>query len=313
MSFWVPGYFGSLAAAPLQPGLSLASLYYHSTVGAGSQVAFARQVTLGKIQRPFNGNVNIDLDAEANLYFAIPSYTFKKQLFNAQTTLEMAIPYGHSQASVSAAVSGNLGIGSGFTLGKSLSEGVTALGDLAPMISLRWNHDVHNFMVYLAESVPVGSYDANRIVNLGTNHTSLDSGVGYTYFDLETGGEFSSVLGWTYNFKNQRTQYQNGVDMHGDFSASKFFAKKIQLGLVGYLYQQLSCDKGTGVFVGCFKSRVLGAGPQAGYMKLFKHAQVFINFKGYKEFSAENRASGWNTWLTVSVSPFHAPSETKKA
>lgn len=76
VSFWVPGYFGTLAAAPLQPGLSFASIYYHSTVSAGSQVAFARQVTLGKIQRPFSGQLNIDLDGEADLFFAIPSYTF---------------------------------------------------------------------------------------------------------------------------------------------------------------------------------------------------------------------------------------------
>src|SRR5262245_47134847 len=32
VSFWVPGFFGSLAAAPQQPGWSLASIYYHTDV-----------------------------------------------------------------------------------------------------------------------------------------------------------------------------------------------------------------------------------------------------------------------------------------
>src|ERR1700747_3565573 len=44
VSFWVPGFFGSLAAAPQVPGWSLATIYYHTSVSAGADVAFARQV-----------------------------------------------------------------------------------------------------------------------------------------------------------------------------------------------------------------------------------------------------------------------------
>jgi hypothetical protein len=29
VSFWVPGFFGSLAAVPQQPGWSLVNIYYH--------------------------------------------------------------------------------------------------------------------------------------------------------------------------------------------------------------------------------------------------------------------------------------------
>ena len=29
ISFWVPGFYGSLAAVPQQPGWSLANIYYH--------------------------------------------------------------------------------------------------------------------------------------------------------------------------------------------------------------------------------------------------------------------------------------------
>jgi hypothetical protein len=31
--------------------------------------------------------------------------------------------------------------------------------------------------------------------------------------------------------------------------------------------------------------------------------QGYLNFKAYGEFAAENRPSGWNTWVTFSVSP----------
>ena len=30
VSFWIPGFFGSLAAAPLQPGWTLQTTYYHT-------------------------------------------------------------------------------------------------------------------------------------------------------------------------------------------------------------------------------------------------------------------------------------------
>jgi hypothetical protein len=42
VSFWVPGLFGSLAAVPQQPGWSIISTYYHSSVSAGGDVGPAR-------------------------------------------------------------------------------------------------------------------------------------------------------------------------------------------------------------------------------------------------------------------------------
>jgi NADH:ubiquinone oxidoreductase subunit len=37
--------------------------------------------------------------------------------------------------------------------------------------------------------------------------------------------------------------------------------------------------------------------------------QGYVNLKGYGEFDAANRPSGWNTWLTFSISPM-APTST---
>jgi hypothetical protein len=62
--------FGSLAAVPQQSGWSFATVYYHTTVGAGSDVAFARQVTRGGITVNFPGNLNATLKADADLVLA---------------------------------------------------------------------------------------------------------------------------------------------------------------------------------------------------------------------------------------------------
>jgi hypothetical protein len=133
-------------------------------------------------------------------------------------------------------------------------------------------------------------------------------GGGYTYFEQKTGHEFSAVLGFTYNTINPATQYQNGVDMHLDWGASQFLTKQWQVGLVGYLYQEIGCDSGSGDRVGCFQSRVLGVGPQVGYIfPINEKWQGYLNLKGYGEFDAANRASGWNVWLTFNLSPAATP------
>ena len=39
VSMWLPGFFGSLAATPLQPGWALGTVYYHPSVAASGNVA----------------------------------------------------------------------------------------------------------------------------------------------------------------------------------------------------------------------------------------------------------------------------------
>ena len=95
--------------------------------------------------------------------------------------------------------------------------------------------------------------------------------------------------------------------MHFDWGASQFLSKQVLVGLVGYAYQELGCDSGSGDRVGCFRSRVFGIGPQLGYIFPLGDKQGYLNIKGYKEFGAENRPEGWNVWLTFSISPAAEP------
>jgi len=311
VSFWVPGFFGSLAAAPQVPGFAFANLLYYSQVSAGGNVAFAKQVPLGNININFNGNLNANVHGSAEpLYLAAPGYTFATPVLGGQFNITVAIPYGRIESSVDASITGNLGLGGpGFSVGRSLTQAITGLGDLAPMASLRWNFGVHNFMTFIDGNLTVGRYDQTRIANLGLGHNAIDAGGAYTYFDQKTGREFSATLGFTYNFENSHTQYQNGIDMHLDLAASQFVTKQLQIGLVGYWFDQLSCDSGSGDRLGCFESRVAGIGPQIGYViPISKEWQGYINLKGYKEFAAENRPDGWNAWLTFAISPA-APGE----
>ena len=78
--------------------------------------------------------------------------------------------------------------------------------------------------------IQVGMYSTSNLANIG--HGAIDSGVGYTYFNPQTGNEFSAVTGLTYNLVNPSTGYQNGLDWHLDWGASHFLTKTLQIGKI---------------------------------------------------------------------------------
>jgi hypothetical protein len=313
VSFWVPGFFGSLAAAPQQPGWSLATVYYHTSVSAGADVATAREFTLGRVpaNATVNANLNLSVNATGDLGFVIPTYVFATPVLGGQASVSLVGAYGVVGTTLAGTLSGVLTTPFGnrpFALSDTINDTTWGFGDLVPQFALRWNAGVNNYMTYITGDIPVGAYQSNRLSNLGIGHGAIDAGGGYTYFNPATGHEFSGVLGFTYNFKNTATQYQNGVDLHFDWGASQFLTKQVQVGLVGYAYKDIGCDSGSGDHVGCFQSQVFGIGPQFGYIfPLSQTLQGYINLKGYAEFAGSDRPSGWNTWLTFVVSPAAAP------
>jgi hypothetical protein len=200
---------------------------------------------------------------------ALPIYTFATPVFGGQATVGVLGPYGRVGTSLAAMLSGTSATPFGtipFERSDSISDAVTGFGDTYPLATLRWNSGVHNVMTYVFGDIPVGAYDPARLSNIGVGHGAIDAGGGYTYFNPQSGHEFSGVLGFTYNFENQSTQYQNGVDMHFDWGASQFLTKQLQIGLVGYVYKEIGCDSGSGDRVGCFQSQVVGVGPQLGFI-----------------------------------------------
>jgi hypothetical protein len=307
ISFWIPGQFASLAALPAQPGWSFATIYYHTSVKAGGAVAAGREITIGQVPRTVNVNLNVDMKAQADLQFLVPTYTFETPVLGGQFALSMANSIGYNtNVSIDGTLTNPFGTRQG-----SISDSRGGFSDLYPMATLKWHNGVHNYMTYLTGDIPVGTYDATRLANFGIGHAAIDGGVGYTYLDLKAGNEFSVVTGLTYNLKNTNTDYQSGVDWHLDWGMSHFFSKQVHIGAVGYFYQQLTDDSGAPAILGDTKSAVIGAGPQLGYLfPVGEGLHGYLNLKGYYEFDATYRPKGWNTWLTLSISPAAPSSAT---
>src|SRR5580693_9841453 len=96
VSFWVPGFFGSLAAVPQQPGWSLATVDYHTSVSAGGDVALAREFQIGQV--PANvtatARLNASVNATGDLGFVIPSYVFATPVLGGQASVSLVSAYG---------------------------------------------------------------------------------------------------------------------------------------------------------------------------------------------------------------------------
>jgi hypothetical protein len=302
VSVWLPGTYGSLAATPKAPGWAFGAVYYHTSVSAGGSVAGAREVTIGRLKPTVTVNLNANLRANADLVLLNPSYAFAEPLFGGQLALGVVGIVGRNHTSLDGTITAGVA-GFSTTRSGSIDSSVTGLGDLYPKATLSWNMGVHNFMTYLTGDIPVGSYESSRLANLGIGHGAIDGGAGYTYFNPQTGFEVSAVTGITYNLKNTSTDYQNGVDWHLDWGMSQFISKQIHVGAVGYLYNQLTADRGAAPFLGDNKSSVAGIGPQIGYIFPAGGRQGYLNLKGYYEFEADHRARGWNVWLTFAISP----------
>ena len=205
---WLLGSYGSMAAVPYEPGVSLAVLYY-SAAGALKDA-------------PASG--------QSNAVYSALTYAFPTPVFGGQLALSAIAAFGGFQVSID----------------NSIADSHSGFDDVSPVAALRWNAGVHNFLTYAMVNVPIGDYNSKRLVNPGLGHWAIDGGAGYTYFEPKTGYEFSTVAGLTYNFQNPQTLYNNGLNFHIEWGASKFVAEQLQLGVVGYFYQQLHARPGPG-------------------------------------------------------------------
>ncbi len=74
VSVWLPGSFGSLAAVPVDPGWSLGTVYYHTSVWGGAGVATAREISIGRFSRTLNVTLGAKLNSQADIGFISPAY-----------------------------------------------------------------------------------------------------------------------------------------------------------------------------------------------------------------------------------------------
>lgn len=290
VSFWLPGQYGSFAAIAPSVGwtLPMQAYAYSGQAGRNSPTERGRDLAFG-------------LDTDFTALFVAPTYAPDATIFGARPAFSLAFFPGWNE------VSADVTAGSAR---RQRSDSVAGFGDLYPTAQLFWDGGLHNWMAYLTGNIPVGSYDPNRLANLGLGHAAVDAGGAYTYLNSSTGWEFSVTAGLTYNFENPDTNYTSGIDFHADFGLSRSLTEQFFVGLVGYAYVQLTPDKGQPPVLGSFESQTFAIGPQIGYTFQVGDRAIYTNLRGYVEFAAKDRPQGGSIFLTTSI-PLSAPAGRK--
>jgi hypothetical protein len=276
-SFWLPGQYASFAALAPPPGWSIATeLYYYS----GSAPDSASQ---GSAVPPGTRSQSTQLSLA-------PTYSPGTTVLRGQLALFLSFGVGTNttQAGQSGSASPSSQTVSGFT-------------DVSPGATLSWSRGSDYWMAYLTGNIPVGSYESQRLANIGIGHAAIDAGGAYTFASSRSGLSLSVGGGFTYNFENWSTDYQNGIDSHMGWSAMQSLSPTWRAGLAGYVYYQLTGDSGSGNTCGPCKSRVASVGPQVNYTFTIAGQEWSANLRGYYEFWAQNRLEGYTVFLTLSI------------
>ena len=276
-SFWVPGQYASLAAVPPAPGWSIATTLYYYNGSAPDSASSAQSSAVAPGTRSQTTQLSLT-----------PSYAPETTLLGGQ--LALFLSFGVASNTTQASQSG-----------ESLTQTVAGPIDISPGATLGWTHGNDYWLAYLTGNIPAGSYDSQRLANIGIGHTAIDAGGGYTYDSSRSGLSWSVALGFTYNFENYSTDYQNGIDSHLGWSVMQSLSATWRVGLAGYVYYQLTGDRGSGDSCGPCKSRVASVGPQVTYNFTVGPQEWSLNLRGYYEFWAQNRLEGFAVFATLSI------------
>ena len=176
----------------------------------------------------------------------------------------------------------------------------TGLGDIPFAALLSWHNGNLHWATAMEFVAPSGSYDKNRLANLGGNYFTFRPMAAITYSDPR-GFEASAKASYSINTRNDQTQYQSGDYLAMDYSLGYRVIPALTLAVQGYFLYQTNDDKVNGVSAGPdgFRGRVLGIGPGIHYQA--KHFS--IEAKYVKETMVRNRPDGSSVWLKAIV-PF---------
>jgi hypothetical protein len=196
----------------------------------------------------------------------------------------------------------SLRVGPSGRLPSAQTATVEGFGDLITIpIMLNWQWGRFHLMSAFAFYAPTGSYERQRIINIGTNRWAVEPDAGLTWMDDERGREASVFVGYTINRENTATHYTSGNEFHADFALAQHLPKGFVLGMAGYALQQTTADTGSGAIFGPYQGRVLALGPLIGKTLPFWQLPVNFTLKYDFEFAAQNRSLGNELWLTASL------------
>ncbi len=186
--------------------------------------------------------------------------------------------------------------------GLANSESDFAIGDIGIIpASFFWNSGNFHTNLYGMIIAPTGDYSTSNKVNIGRNYWSLDLVAAMTWFNPNTGTEFSIIPGLMFNSENPDTNYRTGTEAHIDVLFNQFISDDFALGLHGYAYKQITGDSGIGALLGDFKGEAFGLGPAISWIPKAGGGNMAFSASWTHDVHSKNRLSGDYATLSFSL------------
>jgi len=241
---------------------------------------------------PIGGRLAVDLDVK----FFSPAlnilYVSPVEILGGYFGVSTNVPIGHVGLDAQAFVGP-------FSASRSVSG--WGMGDMSMKTQLGWTSGSFSHTVYVMGWLPTGRYQTGFNPNIGLNRPAVDVGWGFTWLETNTQLEFSSNFGMTFNAINTATDYKTGNEFHAEWAIGKKFTPELTIGAVGYVYQQVTGDSGSGAVLGSFKGQSFGVGPGISYVTMLGGHVAIFNARYYHEFDVQRRFQGSMSFLTATV------------
>jgi hypothetical protein len=181
----------------------------------------------------------------------------------------------------------------------------TGIGDLyLSPLRLNWRSEEHHVTISQGIFAPTGSYDPDRLINLGRNHWGFNTNVSYTWLNEKRGHEISLTAGYLVNTKNTDTDYRSGNEFHLDYLLAHHFSPRVGLGFTGYWYKQVTGDH-AGLLrrlgLGSFRGKALGIGLAVLFKPTIGGKDTNFVLKWVHDVHARRRFEGSEIMLSVGV------------
>ena len=190
-------------------------------------------------------------------------------------------------------------------INSSTIERVNGLSDITLIpVMLDWSLINNQLFILFYENIylPTGSFKKNRSLNSGHGYTAFDTNIALSWLSKDMSRELSFTLGYILNTKNTDINYKTGHELHLDFLLGQHLSEHVELGLTGYLYDQLTNDSGAGALLGSFKGFAWGLGPAFSYsITLNKTNNISIISKYIHDIKTVRRFNGNEFDLAISA------------
>ena len=267
------------------PGFFIQSTNYYFAGDAKAELQFSGLTLSGGV--------------DAETFYTLPTglWVADQSILGGNIAFSVTTPIAWKDVSAGATLSGP----GGAIVGKGIQDDNFNFGDPVLGAMLGWHEGNLHWTVGTLVNVPIGFWEKGDLANIGFNHWGIDVNAAMTWLDPALGAELSGAVGLTFNFENPETDYTSGTEFHAEFAATKIVSPQLSFGVVGYYYDQITGDTGTGAKLGDFKGQVVGLGPALNYTFMAGKIPIATNLRYFHEFDVQNRVGGDAGFLVVTM------------